>query len=112
MLTLAAVLDLAEETPFRVFSVRVFNNSKRFEDHKSALIRLARLGRPDWKQHSEDELLGELNLAANPSFLLLSGPWTLIDDTGQVLTMGEFTPSVGLAAVQAAHVARVTVHAK
>ncbi len=112
LLALAAVLELAEETPFRVFSVRVFNNSKRFEDLKAALIRLARLGRPEWKQLSEDELLGELNLAANPSFLLLSGPWTLIDDTGQVLTLGEFTPSVGLAAVQAAHVARVTVHAK
>jgi hypothetical protein len=111
MLALTAVMELEEETPFRVFSVRVFNDSKRFEDLKPALIRLARLGRADWKQLTEDELLGELNLVANPSFLLLSGPWSLIDNAGQVLSLGEFSPSVGLAAVQAAHLERVNVHA-
>jgi hypothetical protein len=109
---LAAVSALEEETPFRVFSVRVFNDSKRFEDLKPALIRLARLGRAEWKRLSEDELLRELNLVANPSYLLLSGAWTLVDDTGQVLSLGEFSPSVGLAAVQAAHIARVSVHAR
>jgi hypothetical protein len=112
LLALTAGVELEEETPFRVFSVRVFNSSKRFEDLKPALIRLARFGRSDWKQLSEEELLGELNLVANPSFLLLSGPWTLIDDAGQVLSLGEFNPSVGLAAVQAAHVERVAVHAE
>jgi hypothetical protein len=76
------------------------------------LIRLARLGRAEWKPLSEDELLAELNLAANPSFLLLSGPWTLIDEAGQVLSLGEFIPSVGVAAVQSAHLARVQVHAE
>jgi hypothetical protein len=112
LITLAAVSELDEETPFRVFSVRVFNNSKRFEDLKPALIRLARSGQPDWKHLPEDELLRELNLVANPSYLLLSGSWTLIDATGQVLSLGEFSPSVGLAAVQAAHLARVSVHAE
>ncbi len=112
LLALAAVSELEEETPFRVFSVRIFNDSKRFEDLKPALIRLARSGRADWKRFSEDELLRELNLVANPSYLLLSGPWTLIDDTGQVLSLGEFNPSMGLAAVQAAHLARVSVHAE
>lgn len=112
LLALAAVSELEEETPFRVFSVRIFNDSKRFESLKPALIRLARLGRADWRRLSEDELLRELNLVANPSYLLLSGPWTLIDDAGQVLSLGEFYPSVGLAAVQAVHLERVNVHAE
>jgi hypothetical protein len=112
LLALAALSELEEETPFREFSVRVFNNSKRFEDLKPALIRLARSGQAGWKRLPEDELLRELNLVANPSYLLLSGPWTLIDDAGQVLSLGEFSPSVGLAAVQAAHLARVCVHAE
>lgn len=112
LLVLAAVTELEEETPFRVFSVRVFNNSKRFEDLKPALIRLARVGRADWKRLSEDELLRELNLVANPSYLLLSGPWTLIDSAGQVLSLGEFSPSMGLAAIQAVHLERAKVHAE
>ncbi len=112
LLALAAVSELEEETPFRVFSVHIFNDSKRFEDLKRALIRLARLGRADWKRLSEDELLRELNLVANPSYLLLSGSWTLVDADGQELSLGEFSPSVGLAAVQAVHLARVSVHAE
>ena len=51
--TLSALSQLNEETPFRVFSVRVFNNSKRFEDLKRAVIRLARLGQPAWKHLPE-----------------------------------------------------------
>lgn len=112
LLALAAVSELEEEIPFRVFSVRVFNDSKRFEDLKPALVRLARLGRADWKRLPEDELLRELNLVANPTYLLLSGPWMLVDAVGQVLSLSEFDPSVGLAAVQAAHMARVRVQAK
>ncbi len=112
LLALAAVSELREETPFRVFSVRVYNDSKRFEDLKRALVRLARLGCAGWKRLPEDELLRELNLVANPTYLLLSGPWTLIDAAGQILALREFYPSVGLAAVHAAHLARVHVHAE
>lgn len=112
LLSMEAVSHLEEETPFRVFSVHVFNDSKRFEDLKPALVRLARLTRSDWKRLSEDDLLREFNLVANPSYLLLSGPWMLVDTEGQVLSLDEFRPSVGLAAVQAAHLARVMVHAE
>jgi hypothetical protein len=108
---LAALAQLQEETPFRVFSVHVFNDSKRFEDLKKPIVRLARFGRPDWKRLSEDEVLRELNLVANPSYLLLSGPWLLADRAGQVISLGEFIPSVGLPAVQAAQIERVSVHA-
>ncbi len=109
---LAALSNLKEETPYRVFSVHTFNDSKRFNDLKSAILRLAKLGQPEWKRLLPEEVLRELNLVANPGYLLLSGPWELVDEMGQVLSLGEFTPSVGLPAIQAAHLQRVTTHAQ
>jgi hypothetical protein len=111
LVALEALTRLEEETPFRVFSARVFNDSKRFEDLKKAVVRLARLGRPDWRRLPEDELLRELYLVANPTYLLLSGAWRLVDASGQQMLLGEFTPSMGFPAVQASHLERVTVHA-
>ena len=107
--TLSALSQLNEETPFRVFSVRVFNNSKRFEDLKRAVIRLARLGQPAWKHLPEDELLRELNLVANPTYLLLAGPWRLVNIEGEVISLDGFSPSIGLTAVQAIHLQQVNV---
>jgi hypothetical protein len=109
LVALIALSHLEEETPFRNFSVRVFNDSKRFEDLKNAVVRLARLGQPAWKKLPEYELLRELNLVANPTYLLLAGSWELVDADGLVLSTGEFSPSVGLAAVQAMHLQRVNV---
>jgi hypothetical protein len=108
---LVAIGQLKEETPFRVFSVRTFNDSKRFEDLKRAIIRLTRLGQPEWKHIPETDLLSELNLVANPTYLLFAGPWKLVDVDGQELSLGGFNPSVAVSAVQAAHVQRVRVHA-
>ena len=109
---LASLAQLDEETPFRVFSVRIFNDSKRFEDLKKAVVRLARLGQREWKRLAEDDLLRELNLVANPTYLLLSGPWILVDRRGgQMLSLGDFSPSVGIPAVQAMHLERVRVNA-
>jgi len=113
LLTALAALDrVSEETPYRVFSVRVFNDSKRFEDLLGALCALARRCRPDWKDWSTDEILRELNLTANPTHLCLHGPWRLVDDAGQVISIGEFHPSVGLSATQAHHLRRATVDAE
>lgn len=42
-----ALPALQAETPYRVFSVRVFNDSKRLEAIKNQLISLARLGNPE-----------------------------------------------------------------
>jgi hypothetical protein len=109
---LVALEHLDEETPYRVFSVRAFNDSKRFEDLKKALVRLARQGHAEWKRLPADEVLRELNLVANPSYLLLSGPWELVDTNGQLLSLGPFSPSVGLPAIQAAHLQRVNVRAE
>jgi len=111
LLTALAALDaVREETPYRVFSVRVFNDSKRFEWLKVALVTLARRHQPEWADLADDETLRELGLVANPGHLYLYGAWRLVDEAGQVLTLGEFYPSVGLPAAQAARVQHVEVN--
>jgi hypothetical protein len=112
LLTALAALDqVKEETPYRVFSVRVFNDSKRLEELLGALCTLARRGNLDWREWSNDEILRELSLTANPTHIYLHGPWRLVDDVGQVISLGEFDPSVGLPAAQAHHMRRVSVEA-
>jgi hypothetical protein len=112
LLTVLNALDsVREETPYRVFSVHVFNDSKRFELVKSALVTLGRRHQPEWADLSDDETLRELGLVANPGHLYLYGAWRLVDEAGQALSLGEFHPSVGLPAAQAARVQRVEVDA-
>ncbi|MBI4771876.1 MAG: DUF2399 domain-containing protein [Chloroflexi bacterium] len=106
---LAALDDVREEIPYRVFSVRVFNDSKRFEEMKGALATLARRNVAEWKGLSNEEVLRELNLVANPGHLYLHGPWHLVDEAGQVMSLNEFQPSVGVPSAQAARLHRVTV---
>ena len=108
---LAALPDLKAETPYRVFSVRVFNDSKRFDDLKPALIRLARLANPQWKSLPAEELLIELNLVANPTYLHFSGNWQFTTANGEVLSLGGFSPAMGFPAIQAASIQEVNVYA-
>ncbi len=108
---LTALDDVPEETPYRVFSVRVFNDSKRFEDLIGGVCTLARRHQAEWHDWSNETILRELNLTANPTHLHLHGPWKFIDAAGQVISLGEFEPSVGLAAAQAQHLQRATVEA-
>jgi hypothetical protein len=97
---LQAVSTLPAETPYRVFSVRIFNDSKRLEKIKSQLVSLARLGNPEWKRISAEEVLRELNLVANPGYIHLAGNWQFTTDTGKILNLGGFAPSVGFPATQ------------
>ena len=108
---LAALDTVTKETPYRAYSVRLFNNSKRLEELKGALVRLARIGQHTWRELSAQDVLRELNLVPNPDYIYLSGPWHLVDDLGQMISLGEFSPSVGIPAAQAARLQRVTVHA-
>jgi hypothetical protein len=103
--------DLREELPYRVFSVRVFNDSKRFDTLKGALARLARLYQPEWQGLSNREALRELGLVANPGHLYLYGPWRLVDHHGQITSLSEFHPSVGIPAALAARVRQARVDA-
>ena len=111
LLTALAALDgVREETPYRVFSVRLFNDSKRFEALLSAVATLARRHQAEWRRLANDEILRELNLVANPGHLYLHGAWRLVDEAGQVLSLAEFHPSVGIPAAQAARLKQVTVN--
>jgi hypothetical protein len=103
--------ETATEIPYRVFSVRVFNDSKRFETFKETIARLARRHNPLWCHLSPHEVLRELGLVANPGHLYLCGPWQLTDADGQVMSLAEFYPSVGIPAALAARVRRVKVAA-
>jgi hypothetical protein len=109
---LVALADVTEETPIRLFSVRVFNDSKRFEAIQGAVVRLARRHQPDWRELRSYEVLDELGLVSNPGHLYLYGPWRLVDSRGLVHDLGDFEPSVGIPARLAANVRKVTVDAE
>ncbi|HJW89765.1 MAG TPA: Wadjet anti-phage system protein JetD domain-containing protein [Anaerolineales bacterium] len=112
MTVLAALSGLEVETPYRVFSVRIFNDSKRFEELKPALVRLARLANPFWKRLPVDVLLRELNLVANPGYIHFAGNWQFIIEGGEILTLSGFVPSVGFPAAQTASIQAVAVQAE
>lgn len=112
LVALAALSSVTEETPYRVFSVRVFNDSKRFDDLRDAMVRLVRLARPDLREESNGGVLQELNLVPNPGYLYLRGGWELVDDRGQVLELSGFEPAVGFPAVQASRLRRARVRAE
>lgn len=109
---LQALSTLIMETPYRVFSVRVFNDTKRFDDLKSALIRLARRVNYEWKNLSSEDLLRELNLVANPGYIHLAGNWELTDSSGQIINLDTFTPSVGFPASQIESIQKITIRAE
>jgi len=104
--------SIPHETPYRVFSVRLFNNSKRFETLKDALARLARRHHPAWRDLSLAETLHELGLVANPGHLHLFGAWQIATAAGQLLSLDGFAPSAGIPAALAAVSPRVTVSAQ
>lgn len=103
--------NTVQEIPYRIFSVRLFNNSKRFEALKESIARLARKSHPSWQSLSSAEVLRELGLVANPGHIYLYGPWQLIDDNGQTMSLAEFYPSVGIPAALAARLQQVRVKA-
>lgn len=97
---LQALPALTAETPYRVFSARVFNDTKRFEVIKGHIVSLARLGSSEWKRIPAEEVLRELNLVANPNYIHLSGDWQLVTANGEILNLRGFTPSLGFPAAQ------------
>ncbi len=106
---LVALTEAREETPYRVFSARTFNDSKRFEVLKAAVATLARRHGPGWGGLTADEALRELGLVPNPTHVFLSGPWQLVGADGQVITLDGFYPSVGVPSLMIARVRRAAV---
>ena len=112
LLTALASLDeINQETPHRVFSVRVFNDSKRFEILMGAVATLARRHNDEWRGLNNDEVLRELNLVANPNHIYLHGAWKIIDNADREISLDTFHPSVGMAAAQAEKARRVRLAA-
>lgn len=109
---LQALSTLTAETPYRVFSVRIFNDTKRFDDLKSALIRLVRRVNHELKSLSNEDLLRELNLVANPGYIHLAGNWELTDFNGKIINLDSFTPSVGFPASQIESIQSITTRAE
>jgi DNA topoisomerase VI subunit A len=64
-----------------------------------------------WYNLTSPEILRELGLVANPGHLYLYGPWQLVDSDGQVMSLTEFYPSVGIPTMLAARVQSVRVDA-
>lgn len=108
---LASLPSLEAETPYRVFSVRIFNDSKRFDEFRSSLVRLARRANHEWKYLPTEEILRELNLVANPNYINLAGNWQITTNKGEVLSLGGFTPSIGFPAVQTSAIHSINIHA-
>jgi len=108
---LASLSSLEAETPYRVFSVRIFNDSKRFDEFRSSLVRLARRANHEWKYLPAEEILRELNLVANPNYIHLAGNWQITTKNGEVLSLGGFTPSLGFPAVQTSAIHSINIHA-
>ncbi len=111
LIVMGAISALQAETPYRVFSVRTFNDSKRLEALKNQLVSLARLGNPEWKRLSADEVLRELNLVPNPTYIHLAGNWQFTLENGEILSMGGFSPSLGFPAAQTVSLQTVEIHA-
>lgn len=110
LLTALIALDtIREETPYRVFSVRTFNDSKAFEPLKVALATLARRHGPAWKELTPEEALAELSLVPNPTLVYLFGPWRLTTAAGQVVALGDFHPAVGVPAAMVTQLQRVEI---
>jgi hypothetical protein len=107
----ALKMGVKEEISYRVFSVRVYNDSKRFGALKGAVARMARRHQTQWRALSNQEVLRELGLVTNPSHLYLHGPWRLVDAYGQVMSLSEFYPSVGIPTALAARVKQVRANA-
>ena len=106
---LVALDTIREETPYRVFSVRTFNDSKAFEPLKAALATLARRHGPGWAELTPEEVLAELGLVANPTLVHLFGPWRLTTAAGQVVALDGFHPAVGVPATMVARLQRVEI---
>ena len=109
---LQALPTLRTETPYRVFSVRLFNDSKRFDDLKSSLLGLARRAYREWKSLNNKDLLREFNLVANPGYVHLAGNWELTDSNGKIIHLDSFTPSVGFPASQITSLQQISIHAE
>ncbi|MBO0857145.1 MAG: DUF2399 domain-containing protein [Chloracidobacterium sp.] len=105
---LAALAQLREPALERKFSVRLFGDSKRFEDLRGAIIRTLRRHDPESAVFGDDDgaLLRAYRLERAPEYVPIAGPLILQSDH-QTL---DLTPFVAGVAIPATTLNHVTAH--
>lgn len=100
MRALVGLATLSEETPERVFSLRVLGYSKSFRGLRGRVVHILRDYFPQAQEYLDEDpkgrtLLAELGLVDNPQHLYLSGPLVLSND-GTELDLNPIKPAIGL----------------
>jgi hypothetical protein len=106
--TLAALAQLCEPALERKFSVRLFGDSKRFEDLRGAVIRTLRRHDPESAVFGDNDgaLLRAYRLERAPEYVPIAGPLIMQSDH-QTL---DLTPFVAGVAISATTLNQVTTH--
>lgn len=96
---LSAIAALEQPTLERTLSVRLFNDSKRLEDLRPALINVLRHHDPQAGSYGDDmgALLAAHGLERLPEYVPIAGRLQL--QAGTVIDLAVFNPSVALSAV-------------
>lgn len=102
------IFDVAEETFIRDFSVRVFGDSKSFEEIKGKVKRLLfQYGDfPD-----EETVLEDLNIVKNPGHIYMKGS-ALIQISGQTIDLSKLNGDVAISSALLPDVEKITVTGK
>lgn len=102
------IFDVAEETFIRDFSVRVFGDSKSFEEIKEKVKRLLfQYGDfPD-----EETVLEDLNIVKNPGHIYMKGS-ALIQISGQTIDLSKLNGDVAISSALLPDVEKITVTGK
>ncbi|ABR48312.1 conserved hypothetical protein [Alkaliphilus metalliredigens QYMF] len=97
-----------DEIPKRVFSIRVFSDSKRFERVESKVVRIMR----DYGPYEVDmDILAEENIIQNPSYVFLKGKAVLLCNE-ETINLEKVDGEIGLGAGLIDNLSFKTIDAK
>ncbi|GAW32312.1 Wadjet anti-phage system protein JetD domain-containing protein [Carboxydocella sp. JDF658] len=94
---LQALTELQEETPERVFSLRVLGHSKAWAAIAQRVLRIVRDFHGGWGLEEAREVWAEFGLVANPQHIFVYGNLTL-QVAGGIVETRLFQPDLGLSA--------------
>ncbi len=95
-----AIAGATQPTLERTLSVRLFGDSKRLEALRGAIVTVLRRHVPDAASYDNDQwaLLRAHHLERVPEYVPLAGPLVLETETGALLDLEPFVPSLALPA--------------
>lgn len=92
MYALDKIINVQKETPMRVFSVQIFNDSKKIQRLETKLIRIM----IDYGQFDNNEdVLAEANIIKNPSYVYIKGSG-VISANGQRIDLEKLGGEIAL----------------